>query len=176
MIPFREYKLECLFRNHNVCSYWEKTTECHLLSCPSYSVNTSTGRKKSLEIRRQDTITFSPADLDNTGKSIHDLIGLTERGEEIEYEEDLDKPQKSTVTEKLVSRLTCIACGEQIFDDKFTTIRDPHGIVIYLHSKGKCDVRHEHVPIVRERWLKMHNYGKIMSEVKKQRKSDTKIK
>ncbi|MHA2289016.1 MAG: hypothetical protein ACXABG_09535 [Promethearchaeota archaeon] len=164
MIPFREYKKECLFRNNNLCSYWEKSIECHLLSCPFYSTNTSTRRKESLKKRKHDTVTFSISDLDTTGNSVHDIIGIKKRETGIQVEEDRDTPQQSSVTEKKVSRLTCIACGEQIFDDKFTTIRDPNGVVIYLHSKGKCDVRHEHVPIVRKRWLKMHNYGKLLSK------------
>jgi hypothetical protein len=131
----------------------------------------TTSGKKLLEKRKQDTITFSPTDLDNAGKSVHDIIGITKREEGIEQQEDQEKPRQSSVTEKMVSRLTCIACGEQIFDDKFTTIRDPHGVIIYLHSKGKCDVRHEHIPIVRKRWLKMHNYGKKISKTEKKEES-----
>ena len=162
MIPFREYKEECMFRNNNLCSYWKKATECHVLSCPFYSGKTSAKRKLSLQKRKQDMITFSPADIDMGGNSVQDIIGKTRDDEGVEYSED--QPQRSSVTEKMVSRLTCIACGEQIFDDKFTTIRDPHGVVIYLHSKGKCDVRREHMPIVRERWLRMHKYGNKVSE------------
>ena len=165
MIPFRVYKKECIFRNSKLCSYWEKSTECHLLSCPFYSSDITTRRKKSLEKRKQDSITFSPGDLDTAGTSVQDIIGKTRGENGIEHDEKQDQPQRSTVTEKMVTRLTCIACGEQIFDDKFTTIRDPHGIVIYLHSRGKCDVRREHMPIVRRRWLKMHNYEKKISEM-----------
>ncbi len=164
MIPFREYKKDCMFRNNNLCSYWKKSTECHLLSCPFYSKHTSITKKSALKKRVKDTVIFSPDDLDTEGKSVQDIIGKSreERGDSENKEHN--KPQHSLVTEKLVSRLTCIACGEQIFDDKFTTIRDPKGVVIYLHSKGKCDVRHEGMSIVRKRWLKMHDYAKNLSE------------
>ena len=62
--------------------------------------------------------------------------------------------------EKPVSRMQCIACGELITDDKFVTIRDPNGVVIFLHSKGKCSPRHDQVKIVRDRWLKVYGAGK----------------
>ncbi|MHA1975505.1 MAG: hypothetical protein ACW98F_02855 [Candidatus Hodarchaeales archaeon] len=117
--------------------------------------------------RKQDTITFSPSDLDPTGNSVQDIIGKTRGDDGFNQDESGENPQRSTVTEKLVARLTCIACGEQIYDDKFTTIRDPHGVIIYLHSKGKCDVRREQMPIVRKRWLKMHNYGKKLTQTEK---------
>ncbi len=167
MIPFREYKKDCMFKNGNLCAYWEQSTECHILSCPFYSNQTSTRTRTSLQRRKQDSVTFSPDDLDKTGNSVKDIIDKSRESLEDKVGKEKDRSVRSSVTEKPVTRLTCLACGEQIFDDKFTTIRDPHGVVIYLHSKGKCEVRHEHMPIVRKRWLKMHNYAEKVSESEK---------
>jgi len=65
---------------------------------------------------------------------------------------------QSIVTEKAITRLICLACGEYINDDKFVTIRDPHGVIIYLHSKGKCERRQNQLEEVRERWLSMREH------------------
>jgi hypothetical protein len=111
-----------------------------------------------------DTIKFSPDDLDTGRNTVQDLIQRSRKERKDSENEVINKSNHSLITEKPVSRLTCIACGELIYDDKYTTIRDPKGIVIYLHSKGKCEVRHEGISIVRERWLKMHSYAKNLSQ------------
>ena len=71
--------------------------------------------------------------------------------------------KKSAIIEKTITRMQCIACGELITDDKFITIRDPKGVIIYLHSKGKCSPRHDQLKIARERWLKLRQHGETIS-------------
>ncbi len=168
MIPFKKYRSECIFRNDKICTYWDvtqKPTHCHLLVCPFYSNVTTPKRRQALERKVKDTVTFHPSDLDNTGKTIKDIIHLTQS----EGVQHLDRPEnrvkQSVVTEKLVSRLTCLACGEIIDDDKFITIRDPHEVIIYLHSKGKCDRRHDQLHLVRERWLQMRQQNDVITDV-----------
>ncbi len=164
MISFKEFRKECIFRNTKICTYWEKTTQCHLLACPFYSNNVTQKKRISLNKRVQDTITFEASDFDKKGNSVLDLIDDSKMPGVSDVDRFKDTPQLSSVTKGTVSRLVCLACEELIDDDKFTTIRDPHGIVIYLHSKGKCSPRREQMSIVRERWLKMRQSGKkIMS-------------
>jgi hypothetical protein len=164
MIPFKEFQRDCIFRKDRLCSYWERTTECHVLSCPFYSNILSSKQRDALEKRIRDSVTFHPSDLDRSGSSIQDLIEKTRTEGTSQADQDSHSPKRSSLTEKMVTRLTCLACGEKISDDKYTTIKDPHGVLIYLHSKGKCQVRRDRAPLVRERWLKMHQIGEAQSE------------
>ena len=157
MIPFKKYRSSCIFRNGKICSYWEvpqKPTQCHLLACPFYTDITTPKERQGLERKVKDSVTFQPSDLDKTGKTVKDIISITQS----EGVQDLNIPRKqieqSIVTPKLITRLTCMACGESIDDDRFVTIRDPHGVIIYLHSKGLCERRFDQLHVVRERWLK----------------------
>ncbi|MHA1940312.1 MAG: hypothetical protein ACXABI_07545 [Candidatus Hodarchaeales archaeon] len=159
MISFKEFRKECIFRSTKICTYWEKTTQCHLLACPFYSNNVTQKKRISLNKRVQDTVTFQPSDFDRKRNSVLDLIDDSKTERISDVDRFRDSPKSSIVTKNKVSRLVCLACGEHIDDDKFTTVRDPHGIVIYLHSKGKCSPRREQLSIVRERWLKMHRSG-----------------
>ena len=164
MIHFREFRLECFFRNNSICSYWEKTTECHILACPFYSHKTTPERRKALQKQLQDKVTFHPEDLDNIGNTVQALIERS-KGENFPFNNSGLKSSKvSTIAEKVISRMHCIACGELITDDKFVAISDPKGVIIYLHSKGKCSPRHDQLKIVRDRWLKVRQIGKTVSD------------
>lgn len=159
MISFKEFRKECIFRNTEICTYWEKSTQCHLLACPFYSNIVTQKKRVSLNKRVQDTITFQTSDFDRKRNSVQDLIDDSKTEGINTIDRFKDKPKSSVLTKGEVSRLVCLACGEHIDNDKFTTIRDPHGIIIYLHSKGECSARREQLPIVRERWLKMRQSG-----------------
>jgi len=164
MIHFREFRQECVFRNQSICSYWEKSTECHILSCPFYSDKIAPKRRKAIQKQLQDKVTFYPEDLDRIGNTVQDII---ERSKDeinsLKYS-GLNSSKMSTVTEKAISRMRCIACGELITDDKFVTVRDPKGVIIYLHSKGKCSPRHDQLKIVRDRWLKVRQNGETVND------------
>jgi hypothetical protein len=168
MIPYKKYRQDCIFRDNKICTYWEdeeKPTQCHLLSCPLYSNALSPKRRQALEKKIQDKIIFQPSDFDKGGTSVKDIIQSAQN----DIAHNLDRPQdqfeRSVVTEKTVTRLICLACGEYIDDDKFVTIRDPHGVIIYLHSKGKCDRRHDQLEDVRERWLSMREQANDDSDL-----------
>ena len=166
MISFKEFRQECIFRNTKICTYWEKTTQCHLLACPFYANKVTQKERISLNKRVQDTITFQATDFDRKRSSVQDLIDDSKIEGIANIDRFKDNPKSSVLTKGEVSRLVCLACGEHIDDDKFTTIRDPHGIIIYLHSKGKCSPRKEQMPIVRERWLKMRRSGEHIDDEK----------
>ena len=168
MIPYKEYRKDCIFRDNKICRYWEdeeNPTQCHLLSCPLYSNILTPERRHALERKIQDKIIFHPTDFDKGGTSVIDIIQSTQN----DVVHNLDRPQnrseQSVVTEKTVTRLICLACGEYINDDKFITIRDPQGVIIYLHSKGKCDRRHNQLQEIRERWLSMREQIKTDNDL-----------
>ena len=162
-IHFREFRQECVFRNQSICSYWEKTTECHILACPFYSHKTGPKRRKALEKQLKDRVTFYPKDLDQVGNSVQDIIERSKAEISLSNKARSLNSKKSAIIEKKITRMQCIACGELITDDKFITIRDPKGIIIYLHSKGKCSPRHDQLKIARERWLKLRQHGETIS-------------
>ena len=162
-IHFREFRQECVFRNQSICSYWEKTTECHILACPFYADEIGPKRRKALEKQLQDKVTFQPQDFDKVGNTVKDIIERTK--DEINYSNSSGPTisKTSTIIEKTISRMRCIACGELITDDKFITIRDPKGVIIYLHSKGKCTPRHDQLKIARDRWLKLRQHCETLN-------------
>ena len=164
MIHFREFRQECVFRNNFICSYWEKPTECHILACPFYSHKITPERRKALQKQLQDQVTFHPEDLDNIGNTVLDLIERSKDEINSSNNSSINSSKMSTVTEKMISRMHCIACGELIIDDKFVTVRDPKGVIIYLHSKGKCSPRHDQLKIVRDRWLKVRQRGETVND------------
>jgi len=167
MIHFREFRQECVFKNQSICSYWEKPTECHLLACPFYSRKTTPERRKALQRQLQDQVTFSPEDFDNIGNTVQDIIERTKVESSSSNVSGLNSSKMSMVMEKTISRMHCIACGELITDDKFVTVNDPKGVVIYLHSKGKCNPRHDQLKIVRDRWLKVRQHGRTVNNSQK---------
>jgi hypothetical protein len=162
-IHFREFQQQCVFKTESICSYWEKATECHILACPFYSHKTEPRRRKALEKQLQDKVTFDSKDFDNIGNTVQDVIKQTKDENIISTMSGLPVSEKSSIMDKKISRMHCIACGEQIKDDKFITIRDPKGIVIYLHSKGKCTPRHDQIKIARDRWHKLRQHEKTIS-------------
>jgi len=164
MIHFRNFRQECVFRNSSLCSYWEKSTECHILACPFYSHKIAPERREALQKHIQDKVTFSPQDFDKIGKSVLDVIERNKDEKNPSINSSLNSSKISTVTEKTISRMHCIACGELITDDKFVTVRDPKGVIIYLHSKGKCNPRHDQLKIVRDRWLRVRQKGETVND------------
>ena len=162
-IHFREFQQECVFKTQSICSYWEKATECHILACPFYSHKTEPRRRKALEKQLRDKVTFDSIDFDNIGNTVQDVIKRTKDENIISNRSGLLVSKKSSLMDKTISRMHCIACGELISDDKFITIRDPKGIVIYLHSKGKCSPRHDQIKIARDRWHKLRQHGETIS-------------
>ncbi|UCG03093.1 MAG: hypothetical protein JSW11_03705 [Candidatus Heimdallarchaeota archaeon] len=103
-----------------------------------------------------DSISFDINDFDITSTTTIDLIKESRENELRHPKQDIKKIRESSVMRKPVQRMRCIVCGEFITDDKFSTIRDPNGMIIYIHSKGKCQARKEQVLTVREKWLKTH--------------------
>ena len=164
MIHFREFRQECVFRNQSICTYWEKSTECHILSCPFYSNKIAPKRRKAIQKQLQDKVTFYPEDFDKIGKTVQDIIERSKEENIYSKNSGLNISKTSTITEKTISRMHCIACGELITDDKFITIRDPKGVIIYLHSKGKCTPRHDQLKIIRDRWLNVRQNKEIVSD------------
>jgi hypothetical protein len=164
MIHFREFRQECVFRNQTICSYWEKPTECHILACSFHSHKIAPKTRKALQKQVQDRVMFYPEDFDKVGNSVQDIIEKSKVEQRSINNTGLNSMKKSIVTEKTISRMQCIACGEIISDDKFVTIRDPKGVLIYLHSKGKCSPRHDQLKLVRERWLKVRQHGETVCD------------
>ena len=164
MIHFSDFRQECLFRNKSFCSYWDKSTECHILACPFYSHKTAPKKRKALQKQLQDKITFSTKDFDRIGNTVLDVIEKNKDEKDPSFNSRLNSSKTSTVAEKTISRMHCIACGELITDDMYITVRDPKGVIIYLHSKGKCSPRHDQLKIVRDRWLRVHQKGETVSD------------
>ncbi len=162
-IHFHEFRQECVFKTQSICSYWEKPTECHILACPFYSNKTGPERRRALEKQLQDKVTFDPRDFDKVGNTVQDVIKSSKDKIIISDSSGSNISKTSAFVEKTISRMHCIACGELITEDKFITIRDPKGIIIYLHSKGKCSPRHDQLKIARDRWHKLRQHGEIIS-------------
>ncbi|MFW9904625.1 MAG: hypothetical protein ACFFFH_09855 [Candidatus Thorarchaeota archaeon] len=104
-----------------------------------------------------DSIAFDIDDFDITSTTTIDLIKEVRQNELAYPRELMKKTRESSIIKKPVQRMTCIVCGELITDDKFSTIRDPNGVIIYIHSKGKCQVRKDQFLVVREKWLETHS-------------------
>ena len=95
---------------------------------------------------------FEPTDFDISSQtSIQDLIDNARKSPP--ETSPPTRAQQAIYAQKPIQRLVCMVCGESITDDKFTTIRDAANITLYLHSKGKCDARHENTEKVRREFL-----------------------
>lgn len=103
-----------------------------------------------------DHITFDVNDFDRSTTTL-DLIKEAKINELTHPRQTMKKTRESRLTRDPVQRMKCIVCGELITDDKFSTIRDPDGILIYIHSKGKCQARKDQFLAVREKWLETHS-------------------
>jgi hypothetical protein len=125
-----------------------------LVACPLLSFNVPTQTKKGIKKRMIDSIVFDVNDFDITSTTTLDLIKEV-RINELTHPRH-SRTRESSITKKPVQRMKCIVCGELITDDKFSTIRDPNGVIIYIHSKGKCQARKEQILVVREKWLETH--------------------
>ena len=154
MKEFREFHKTCKFRSNKRCTYWVKKIECHILSCPLFSQNLTNNEKKVLKKRITDSISFNVTDFDSTTVSTHDLIKEVQKNELLYSTDDKKSAKEVLSITRPVQRMSCVVCGDLINDDKFITITDPSGILIYLHSKGKCDARKEQIQPTREEWLK----------------------
>jgi hypothetical protein len=103
-----------------------------------------------------DSVIFSVEDFDRVKTSIQDLINEVRDTNPIYSSYSNEKTRTTISVASPVHRMQCIACGEIITDDKYITIRDPSGVLIYVHSKGECDPRKASIPEIREKWLKSH--------------------
>lgn len=156
MKEFKEIQKTCIFQDNGICTYWLKTTQCHFLACPLFSYKVPNPTKKGIRKRMTDSIAFEINDFDTTRTTTVDLIEEARINELTYPKQGLKKIRESSIFRKPVQRMVCIVCGELITDDKFSTIRDPNGVIIYIHSKGKCQARIEKFLSVREKWLKTH--------------------
>lgn len=156
MKKFRDVQNTCVFRENQICTYWPKTTQCHLIACPLFSFKVSNQTKKGIKKKITDSIAFDINDFDITSTTTLDLIKEAKKNELSHPREVTKKSKDSSIIMKPVLRMRCIVCGELITDDKFTTIRDPDGVIIYIHSKGKCQARKDQFHEVREKWLETH--------------------
>lgn len=155
MNKFKDIQKTCVFRNNQICTYWQKTTQCHFVACPLFSYKVSNQTKRGIEKRMMDSIAFDVNDFDCSTTTL-DLIKEAKINELAHPRQKMKKTRESRLTRNPVQRMKCIVCGELITDDKFSTIRDPDGIVIYIHSKGKCQARKNQFLAVREKWLETH--------------------
>lgn len=156
MKEFQEIRTTCIYRDNQRCTYWPKETQCHFLACPLFSYKLPNQAKYGIKKRITDSIVFDVNDFDRTKTTTLDLIQEVRTNELIYPEKRIQKNKETIIIRKPVQRMTCIVCGEIIDDDKFSTIRDPSGVLIYIHSKGKCEARKEQIIAVREEWLKRH--------------------
>ncbi|MFX1517301.1 MAG: hypothetical protein ACFFC6_13440 [Promethearchaeota archaeon] len=155
MKKFKDIQKTCLYRDNKICTYWPKTTQCHFVACPLFSFVVSSQTKRGIKKRIIDSITFDVNDFDSSTTTL-DLIKEVKTNELAHPRQMQQKLRESNLIRTPVERMKCIVCGELITDDKFSTIRDPSGIIIYIHSKGKCQARKDQFLAVREKWLKTH--------------------
>ncbi len=143
----------CLYRNRAQCSYWNIETQCHFLSCPLFSLDIPEANRLALKKQIIDSVQFDIEDFESTSTSIRDLIDKVRNSNPVQKSSD-NIPRLSVVVEKQVQRMICFVCGESIVDDRYSTVRDPNGVILYFHSKGECIPRIENLNGTRERWLK----------------------
>lgn len=156
MKKFQEFRKTCEYRQNQQCTYWDQPTQCHLVACPLFSSKLPEKTKKIVRKQMKDSVIFEISDFDKTKTSVQDLIDEIRENNLLYSTNHLKNSKKSIDVEPTVQRMHCIACGEEIVDDKFVIVCDSNGVLIYIHSKGKCDTRKEGVPEVREKWLKSH--------------------
>ncbi|MFX0206554.1 MAG: hypothetical protein ACFFDT_11265 [Candidatus Hodarchaeota archaeon] len=156
MKGFNKTRKTCIYRDNQRCTYWPKETQCHFIACPLFSYKLSEATKKGVKKRITDSVVFDINDFDRTRTTTLDLIQEMRTNELRRLDRRERKIQGATIVKKSVQRMTCIVCAELIDDDKFSAIRDPSGVIIYIHSKGKCQARKKQILTVREEWLKTH--------------------
>ena len=156
MKEFKEIRKTCIYRDNQRCTYWAKETQCHFIACPLFSYKLPNQTKKGIKKRITDSIVFDTNDFDSTKTTTLDLIQDVRTNELRHPKKKIKKIKESVVIKKPIQRMACIVCGELIDDDKFSTIRDPAGVLIYIHSKGKCEARKDQILAIREEWLKTH--------------------
>ncbi|UCG90158.1 MAG: hypothetical protein JSU57_00085 [Candidatus Heimdallarchaeota archaeon] len=156
MKEFNEIRKTCIYRDNQRCTYWPKETQCHFIACPLFSYKLSEVTKKGVKKRITDSVVFNIDDFDRASTTTLDLIEEVRTSVLSRLDHKEQKVQGATIIKKPVQRMTCIVCGELIDDDKFSTIRDPSGVIIYIHSKGKCQARKEQILAIREEWLNTH--------------------
>ncbi|MFX0050499.1 MAG: hypothetical protein ACFFAJ_17175 [Candidatus Hodarchaeota archaeon] len=156
MKKFQKFRQKCIYRDVHRCSYWTENTQCHFLACPLFSPRLSDEKKQAIQKKMTDSVIFNVEDFDRVKTSIQDLINEVRGTNPIYSSYSSEKAQTAISVESPIHRMQCIACGEIITDDKFITIRDPSGVLIYVHSKGECDPRKATIPEIREKWLKSH--------------------
>ncbi len=155
MKEFKTIAQSCLYRNRTYCSYWHIETQCHFLSCPLFSREIPEAERSALKKRIIDSVQFSIEDFESTVTSIYDLIEKVRKSVSEQPIRNPD-PKSSVVVEKEVKRMICFVCEETIMDDRYSTVRDPNGVILYFHSKGECIPRITNINGVREKWLKTH--------------------
>ncbi|MHA1214658.1 MAG: hypothetical protein ACTSPG_05140 [Candidatus Hodarchaeales archaeon] len=157
MKNFQKISRKCIYREQKYCTYWqtrqenttEKKTECHFIVCPLLYPELKNVQKPPEIKRDKAEIVFTVDDFENTSLNIQELIQDSQRDRR-------EKEYDVVALKKKVKRMTCIACGESILDDKFTIIKDPTGVLIYLHSKGECQARINQLETIRKKWLETH--------------------
>lgn len=160
MKEYKEIRKTCPYRENQRCTYWRGDTQCHFVACPLFSHKISDQVKRGIKRQVSDSVKFGIDDLDRLKTTAQDLIQEA-RTNELKFPKKMKKERRELVTiRKPVARMTCFVCGEVITDEKFVTIRDPSGVMIYIHSKGKCETRREQIESLREEWLKSHTSGK----------------
>ncbi len=150
---FNDIQSKCNLKRKKICVYWEKTTECHFLNCPTYHKDISPEAKKILRKRQQGTVFYEVNDFDRLALmdvSTDETLRPNENDDIFDFFSDLFEKE---LTSDL--RLICQSCGERITDDKYFCIPDPNNKAItrYFHSKGKCDSRKQIIDQIREEWL-----------------------
>ena len=155
MKEFKTIAQSCLYRNRTYCSYWNIETQCHFLSCPLFSREIPESERSALKKQIIDSVQFDIEDFERTSTSIHDLIEKV-RNSASEQLIRKTEPKSSSVVEKEVKRMICFICEQSIIDDRFSTVRDPKGVILYFHSRGECIPRITNINGAREKWRKMH--------------------
>ncbi|MFX0014745.1 MAG: hypothetical protein ACFFB2_00905 [Promethearchaeota archaeon] len=159
MKEFKEIQKICIYHDGKICTFWPEETQCHFIACPLFSYKVLDEIKYGIKKRLTESVIFDVTDFDRNKTTTLDLIHEVQTNELIYPKKANIKTMEASMIRKSVQRMKCVVCGEQITDDKFTTIRDPIGVLIYIHSKGKCQARKDQILAIREKWLRNHTSG-----------------
>ncbi|MFX0084980.1 MAG: hypothetical protein ACFFAU_04835 [Candidatus Hodarchaeota archaeon] len=155
MKEYRELRENCIYRNNKWCTYWSEKTQCHFLSCPVFSPTASKEEKDTIKKHIYESIIFNENDLDKDRTTTHDLIKSV-RNDILSFYQDKRDYKNAITVQQGIQRMICFVCEEPINDDKFSIIRDPNDVLIYIHSKGKCKIRKNGIQKVRKEWLEKY--------------------
>jgi hypothetical protein len=155
MKEYRELRKNCIYRNNKLCTYWSEKTQCHFLSCPIFSPTASKEEKAAIKKHISESIVFNESDFDKDRITAHDLIESI-RNDDSPYYKDEKEYKEAIMVQQGIQRMICFVCEEPITDDKFSTIRDPSNVLIYIHSKGKCKIRKDRIAKIRQEWLEKY--------------------